>query len=283
VSGCWEHTPHARKPASQAPEHPPHDVERTGPLVTGSSTNWDRVAAAYATSPIHAAGPDLSWLVETLEPARGDAVLDLGCGAGHAGFAVSAAGAIVTAVDTSERMLETARLLADERGLSGYSAVRADVAALPFADSTFDGVVSRYSAHHWPHLAAALAEAARVVRPGGRIVVIDTVAPDDPALDTLVNALELLRDPTHGRNLRPAEWRSAFAAAGLEVVDVRQWQIVLETVSWFARAQTEAWRADAARALLRAATPEAVEALAIDGAAAWSLPAALIAGRRSAA
>ena len=71
------------------------------------------MAAAYATSPIHAAGPDLAWLVEALEPAPdADRVLDLGCGAGHAGFAVAAAGAAVTAVDTSERMLETARLLA---------------------------------------------------------------------------------------------------------------------------------------------------------------------------
>jgi SAM-dependent methyltransferase len=249
--------------------------------VTEASTNWDRVAAAYATSPIHAAGPDLAWLVEALEPAAADRVLDLGCGAGHAGFAVAASGAVVTAVDTSERMLETARLLADERGLGGYTAIRADVAALPFSDATFDGVVSRYSAHHWPEVASALGEAARVLRPGGRVVVIDTVAPDDPALDSLVNALELLRDPTHGRNLRLDQWRAAFTAAGLEVVGERHWPIVIETVSWFARAQTEAWRAEAARALLRAATPDAVQALAIDGDATWGLPAALIAGRRA--
>ena len=249
--------------------------------MTGASTNWDRVAAAYATSPIHAAGPDLAWLVDALEPAEADRVLDLGCGAGHAGFAVAAAGGVVTAVDTSEQMLATARLLADERGLSGYTAIRADVAALPLADSAFDGVISRYSAHHWPDIAAALGEAARVLRPGGRIVVIDTVAPDDPALDTLVNALELLRDPTHGRNLRLDEWRAAFSGAGLVVVSERRWPILIETVSWFARAQTEAWRADAARALLRAATPDAVEALAIERDATWSLPAALIAGRRA--
>lgn len=250
--------------------------------MTGAPSNWDRVAGAYATSPIHAAGPDLAWLVEALAPAPGDLVLDLGCGAGHAGFAVATAGATVMAVDTSEEMLATARLLAQERGLDGYEAIGADVAALPFPDASFDGVVSRYSAHHWPDIAAACREAARVVRPGGRVVVIDTVAPDDPALDTLVNALELLRDPTHGRNLRLDEWRTAFAGAGLEVVAERRWPIGLETLSWFARAQTEAWRADAARALLRAATPEAVEALGIDGDACWSVPAALIAGRRRA-
>lgn len=168
-----------------------------------TATNaWDRAAAAYATSLIHAAGPDLGWLVEALEPAPGDRVLDLGCGAGHAGFALAAAGAAVMAVDTSERMLEAARLLAQERGLERYETVRADVTALPFADSSFDGVVSRYSAHHWADIPSALGEAARVVRPGGRILVVDTIAPDEPALDTLVNALELLRDPTHGRNVR---------------------------------------------------------------------------------
>jgi hypothetical protein len=119
------------------------------------------------------------------------------------------------------------------------------------------------------------------VRPGGRIVIIDTVAPDAPALDTLVNALELLRDPSHGRNLRPDEWHAAFTAAGLVVDAERRWPLVLETVSWFARAQTEPWRADAARALLRAATADAVEALAIDGDTAWSVPVALIAGSRA--
>ena len=119
------------------------------------------------------------------------------------------------------------------------------------------------------------------MRPGGRVVVIDTIAPDEPALDTLVNALELLRDPTHGRNLRLGEWRAAFAGAGLEVVGERRWPVVLETVSWFARMQTEAWRAEAAKALLRAATPEIIEALAIEGDRVWSVPAALVAGRRA--
>jgi len=251
--------------------------------VTGASTDWDRVAAAYASSPIHAAGPDLVWLVEALKPSPDDRILDLGCGAGHAGFAVAAVGALVTAVDTSERMLETAQLLAGERGLTGFTALRADVSSLPFADATFDGIISRYSAHHWPDVAVAMREAARVVRPGGRVVVIDTVAPEEPALDTLVNALELLRDPTHGRNLRLDEWRAAFEAAGVDQVSERRWPIVLDTRSWFSRAQTEAWRAEAARALLCAATPEAVGALAIiDGDQAWSVPAALLAGRRAA-
>ena len=203
--------------------------------MTDASTAWDRVAAAYATSPIHAAGPDLAWLVEALEPAPGDRVLDLGCGAGHAGFAVATTGAAVMAVDASARMLETALALAQDRGLKGYEAVRADVGSLPFPDGSFDGVVSRYSAHHWPDVVGALREAARVLRPGGRVVVIDTIAPDEPALDTLVNALELLRDPTHGRNLRLDEWRAAFTGAGLEVVGERTWPIELETTSWFAR------------------------------------------------
>jgi SAM-dependent methyltransferase len=249
--------------------------------MSDASVSWDRVAAAYATSPIHAAGEDLGWLAEALAPEPGEAILDIGCGAGHAGFAVAARGAVITAVDTSERMLETARLLAEERGLSDYTAVRADGAELPFGDGSFDGVVSRYSAHHWPDVGAALHEAARVVRPGGRVVVVDTVVPDAPALDSLVNALELLRDPTHGRNLRIGEWRSLMAEAGLSVDGERRWMIPLETVSWFARMQTEAWRADAACALLRAAAPEAVEALDIDGDRAWSVPAALFASRRS--
>ena len=184
-------------------------------------------------------GLDLAWLVEALEPAVADRVLDLGCGAGHAGFAVAAAGARrdrggylgTDAGDSSPPARKRAQ------GLSAYDG-RSRPTSAPSRSriSTFDGVVSRYSAHHWPDIAAALGRGG----PGAPsaaagCVIIDTVAPDDPALDTLVNALELLRDPTHGRNLRLDEWRAALTAAGLEVAGERRWPIVIETVSWFAR------------------------------------------------
>jgi ubiquinone/menaquinone biosynthesis C-methylase UbiE len=61
-------------------------------------------------------------------------------------------------------------------------------------------VVSRYSAHHFPHPEQALREIARVLTPGGTFLLVHTVALETPAQDMLLNAIEVLRDPSHARD-----------------------------------------------------------------------------------
>lgn len=242
---------------------------------------FDRTAAAYASSPIHAHGPDLGWMVDALDPADDAVIVDLGTGAGHAALRVAPRVASVTAVDLSEVMLDTARHLAVERGIFNLTLERADVAALPFPDAHFDGAVSRYSAHHWHDPERALAEAARTLRAGGRFVLIDTLAPADPALDSFVNALELLRDASHGRDRKLEEWRAALTQAGFRVDTTREWPIQQETEAWLARAGPPPWRADACRRLIAdapAGTRDALD-IASDGGH-WSVPAALISATR---
>jgi ubiquinone/menaquinone biosynthesis C-methylase UbiE len=236
-------------------------------ILNPAAEQFDRVAAAYATSAVHARGLDLAWLVETLQPEPAWRVLDLGTGAGHAALAVAPHVAQVTAVDVAERMLATARGLAEERGLANLETVRADVGALPFPDQTFDAAFSRYSAHHWPDPDAAVREAARVLRAGAPIVLIDTISPYNPALDSYVNALELLRDPSHGRNAPESEWRARLEVAGFITEPAREWTIDLDTEEWLARAGTEPWRAEACRQLLRDAPAAARDAfdIAADG------------------
>src|SRR5262249_5885549 len=99
----------------------------------GAAEQFDRVAAAYATSAVHAQGADLAWLLEALRPRSTWHVLDLGTGAGHTALAVAPHVAQVTAVDVSERMLHTAAGLATERGMANVAFRHADVAMLPFA------------------------------------------------------------------------------------------------------------------------------------------------------
>lgn len=242
---------------------------------------FDRTAAAYASSPIHAHGPDLGWMLDALDPDADASIVDLGTGAGHAALRVAPRVASVTAVDLSEVMLDTARHLAVERGIFNLTLERADVAALPFPDAQFDGAVSRYSAHHWHDPARAMAEAARTVRAGGRFVLIDTVAPADPALDSFVNTLELLHDASHGRDRTVEEWRNAFAVAGFAVETVREWPIIQETEAWLTRSAPPDWRAEACRRLLADAPPETRDALAIaNDSGHWSVPAALIRATR---
>ena len=138
-------------------------------------------AATYLTSKVHAQGADLDALAALLRGRAGDRVLDLGCGAGHVGFAVAPKVREVVACDLSAGMLETVARAAAERGLRNLRTQQAVAAALPFEDAAFDAVLSRYSAHHWPDLGAGLREAARVLRPGGLFAVVDAVSPASPS------------------------------------------------------------------------------------------------------
>lgn len=246
-----------------------------------AAEQFDRVAGSYATSPVHAQGPDLEWLVEALQPAPDWQALDLGTGAGHAAMAVAPHLAQVTAVDLAEAMLAVARRLAVGRNIENIVFQSADVQALPFADHTFDAAFTRYSAHHWDDPAGALQEAARVMRPGAPLVLIDTISPGEAALDTFSNGLEMLRDPSHVRNARVVEWRTALQEAGFAVESVREWPIVLHTNEWLARAGAQSWRADACRQLLQDASlrARAVFAIAEDGSH-FNLHCALLLARR---
>jgi SAM-dependent methyltransferase len=103
-------------------------------------------------------------LVEEVVAARPHRVLEVGCGWGElAEWVARETGAEVVAIDLSPRMVELAR----ERGVE---ALQADVQALPFADAEFDLVIAAWMLYHVPDLDRGLAEIARVLRPGGRIV-----------------------------------------------------------------------------------------------------------------
>jgi len=105
-----------------------------------------------------------------LEPVPGLSVLDVGCGTGNYALELAACGLAVTGVDISPAMLVRAREKARTRGLV-VSFHPADARELPFADNAFDAVVSVTALDFLPEPALALAEAYRVLQPGGRLVV----------------------------------------------------------------------------------------------------------------
>jgi SAM-dependent methyltransferase len=98
--------------------------------------------------------------------------LDVGCGTGFLAFELTARGHRVTGVDFAPAMIAEARRKADERGLR-IRFQQADAEQLPFAGSRFDLVMSRHLLWTLPHPEAAIDEWIRVLRPGGRLVVVD--------------------------------------------------------------------------------------------------------------
>jgi SAM-dependent methyltransferase len=233
-------------------------------------------AAAYVTSAVHAAGADLDRIGALVRARTGARVLDLGCGGGHVAFTAAAAGADVTAYDLSAEMLAAVAAEAARRGLERIETRQGGAEVLPFADATFDAVLTRYSAHHWRDVPAALAEARRVLRPDGFLVVSDIVAPEDPLLDTHLQAVELLRDPSHVRDYRVSEWRGLLTAAGFAPGAVTESRPRMEFASWIARMRTPEAHVAAIRALQTRAPDEVTAHFRVEADGSFLLDSALI-------
>ncbi len=226
---------------------------------------FDPRAQAYLTSAVHAAVRISSWQGSwcSRRPSRAS-LLDVGCGAGHLGFALAPCFQRVVATDLSPSMLATVSAAAGRRQLPQIEVQQASAQALPFADGHFDVVGTRYSAHHWHDVPAALREMHRVTRPGGTLLIIDLMGDESPLVDTHLQAIELLRDPSHVRDYSPSQWRSMLQRAGFELQQEAFWPTRLEFRSWIERMRTPPESAAVIRNLLAGAALEVREGLAVE-------------------
>jgi ubiquinone/menaquinone biosynthesis C-methylase UbiE len=215
-------------------------------------------AAAYVASSVHAQGDDLRDLAALVAGHPRARVLDLGCGGGHVSFAVAPHVAEIVAYDLSDDMLAAVAAEAASRGLDNVSTRRGTAESLPFEDASFDFVFTRFSAHHWYDVKAGLAEARRVLEPGGKAAFVDVVAPADAALDTFLQTVEMVRDPSHVRDYTAEQWLAFLGDAGFAAANVTKRRLHLEFASWIARIQTPPVLAAAVRELQqRASAPVA--------------------------
>lgn len=202
------------------------------------AAQFGATASAYLTSAVHAQGADLQQLAQELASLPAARVLDLGCGAGHASFAAAGVAAEVTAYDLSAEMLAVVEGAARDKGLANIRTRQGTAESLPFGDASFDAVISRMSAHHWRNVPAALTEMHRVLKPGGKIVLIDIAGSEDPLLDTWLQSVELLRDPSHIRDYTGPAWQAMLEAAGFSASVSPVWRIELEFATWVQRMRT---------------------------------------------
>ncbi|MGH8141839.1 MAG: class I SAM-dependent methyltransferase [Steroidobacteraceae bacterium] len=227
---------------------------------------FDPRAAAYLDSEVHASGPDLKAalaLVQSL-PRRPVRILDLGCGAGHLSFALSGAADEVSACDPAEGMLATVQQAARDRRIANICITLAHAEALPFSDGHFDVVATRYSAHHWGNVPEALREARRVLADGGCLLVLDALGATLPLVDTHMQAMELLRDPSHVRDYSIQEWQALLAHAHFELEHFKLWPTRIDAATWVERMRTPPDCVAAIRRLQGGAPAEVVEALAFE-------------------
>ncbi len=177
---------------------------------------YGTVGDAYVTSKGHATGSDLARMVEVANPQPTDLLVDIATGGGHVAKTFSPHVARVIATDLTPQILEYAKAFFIESGLANIETQIADAEELPFADVSVDIVTCRIAPHHFPHPERFVDEVARVLRSGGRFVLVDSTVPAGES-GAFFNRFEKLRDPSHVRSLTIGEWKNLIAGAGLTI------------------------------------------------------------------
>jgi SAM-dependent methyltransferase len=200
---------------------------------------WNERAQAYRESATHATGDDLDLVVRWCGPGPGVNVLDVATGGGHVARRLREAGLEVVSSDPAPGMQPDVVCRAEH---------------LPFADGSFDLVVTRVAAHHFDDIQQAVLEMARVAATAVLIV-------DNAYMGEDVEEAEKLRDPSHMRNYSEAEWRSFVEAAGFRVAELQHFEKPIELQPWLDRCGCEGEDAERVIALLGDRAGESVVTL----------------------
>lgn len=201
---------------------------------------FGKAAEAYVRSEAHAQGEELQLLLELAGDLREKRVLDVATGGGHTALAFARAGAKVVATDLTPEMLRAAASLAAQEEAHGIHFQAAAAEALPFDDASFEIVTCRIAAHHFAAPRRFLSEAARVLAPGGSLLLVDNVAPEAPALAQAMNRIEKWRDPSHVAAYGVSDWVGWCAEAGLEPMFLTRFWRRKAFEPWCQRAQLPA-------------------------------------------
>lgn len=208
---------------------------------------FTRQAVPFSTAPSIKDEAALRLVVEFSGAGASDTVLDVACGPGILACAFARVARHVTGIDITPAMLDRARALQAERGLTNLTWLHGDVLPLPWGDGAFTLVTARFAFHHFLDPLAVLREMTRVCAPGGTVVVVDT-APSPEKIDAF-NAVERLRDPSHTRALTLAEHLELFRRAGLPAPRVTHYRLASDLEGLLSRSFPDPGDADRIRAI----------------------------------
>lgn len=189
-------------------------------------------AAAFESSRMSFSKKEyLAYAAAKIAPQKTDHVLEAAAGTCACGRALAPQVESVVCLDMTPAMLSRGKAKAEEKALSNMTFVVGDAAEMPFLDGSFDIVLSRLAFHHFPDIETPFSEMVRVLKPGGKLVLIDMEAADAPLRRT-EDAIEQMRDPSHVRNLSQKEILALYKKHGLAVTCCESTPIPVDLQSW---------------------------------------------------
>lgn len=243
--------------------------QRNESTVDSTATSAQRMfgsqASMYATSQVHIHDNRLTTLqrmiAETPAPRR---AIDLGTGAGFTAFAAAEYAGLVVASDLTLEMLHETRRIAADRALPNVALCQNRAEELPFATHSIDLVTCRAAGHHFSDLGAAFDEIHRILKPGGSLVMADSVSPEDDALALWYNDVELRRDFSHVENRKVSVLLQMLEDRGLKVVEQHAERTYMTFNDWVQRTATPAEEVTSLRHDFHNATPQAKKTFLIE-------------------
>ena len=198
-----------------------------------SLEQFDERAGQYGKSHILADVADVDKAVSELKLRPGTMALDVATGGGHTAIYLAEKGFNVTASDISTAMLEHARKLSVEKGLT-IDFREHPAEKLPYADNSLGLITCRMAAHHFSSPETFIRESTRVMKTYGYLVLIDGTVPDDHVeAHEWMDTLERLRDPSHVRFVTPNLWKRWCQLCGLTVTKSQVESFKMPDVNWY--------------------------------------------------
>ena len=236
--------------------------------VNSTATSAQRMfgsqASMYATSQVHIHDNRLTTLQRMIaETPASRRAIDLGTGAGFTAFAAAEYAGLVVASDLTLEMLLETRRIAGDRGLHNVGLCQNRAEDLPFASDSIDLVTCRAAGHHFSDLGAAFDEIHRILKPGGSLVMADSVSPEDDALADWYNDVELRRDFSHVENRKVSVLLQMLEDRGLKVVEQYDERTYMTFNDWVKRTATPDAEVVSLRRDFLSATPHARETFLI--------------------
>lgn len=182
-------------------------------------------------------------------------VLDVATGPGFIALRLAKRARHVVGVDLTRALLLRAWARRQELGCSNADFVEGEVGALPVRPESFDVVTCHKAFHHFPDPRGALAEMYRALKPGGLLVLGDTLSSEDPEKSALHNRLEKMRDPSHVRMYPLSELKRLLEEAGFRIEEVVEFSDEQDFDTWMSTISPPAEVVERIRALMLESVP----------------------------